>query len=642
MAVVDATERAVTLLLGSSLYSLKNTNVFVVGDGKYPVTAACLALFLSPAALQNNWRFFSIDPILEPDYLETTIQQEARKWETFQEAQVSRRKKGIASTSSFGTELLTKLKWAGELALNAALRHPETADGWKWLYQNQFLQFRGLSQDFDMPAVLKEVGAPDWKRFDLMECAECDVEEGGVGADSAGPGGGVSLKEDDHVCDKSSSSKDDPPRTGAGAASFASTLPKSALPPSSSTTRARVSDAAVRSQLSIVVACHSHAPLKEFWDRVPEPKIAVTLPCCENYCDLGMRPTFQYDDFEIFSPKRRIRIYGPELEIESSSHSANLPGRTGAMDGRGAPAHRRTVDGLLAAGYQWVELPKKLTAPYEGVGFWENADGQIVPGPRQTTRAERHARRVQNDTVSGTREQDEDKTDSESSAFNVLAPSKRQRGGGGPPRRGRIGEEPDAGTDLVAGAKTPEAQMSLCRSSSEDGGACSSSDDSPYDRSPLKLFHKRGPAASKGDGKTKGGRRRAGGEDECIMPTQKNGAGVVVVEDEANEDDCVLSASHKNVAVGTGVVEDDGILEGGTPESLDQGGGVDEDAEAGEQGQGVPREAGFHGEVEVEDLLNGQIVVESGGNGPSRENSGSAEENNRQKHALLLERMKED
>ena len=33
-------------------------------------------------------------------------------------------------------------------------------------------------------------------------------------------------------------------------------------------------------QLSVVIACHSHAPLQEFWDRIEAPKIAIVMPCC--------------------------------------------------------------------------------------------------------------------------------------------------------------------------------------------------------------------------------------------------------------------------------------------------------------------------------------------------------------------------
>ena len=62
--------------------------------------------------------------------------------------------------------------------------------------------------------------------------------------------------------------------------------------------------------LSIVVACHSHAPLQEFWDRVPCPKLCVSMPCCgKTWSNLNEEPLEVYDDFEVFSPKRRIFLY---------------------------------------------------------------------------------------------------------------------------------------------------------------------------------------------------------------------------------------------------------------------------------------------------------------------------------------------
>jgi hypothetical protein len=63
------------------------------------------------------------------------------------------------------------------------------------------------------------------------------------------------------------------------------------------------------SALSIVVSCHSHAPLQEFWDRVPMPRIAVTMACCAGYADLAATPTLQFEDFEVYSPKRTVKIY---------------------------------------------------------------------------------------------------------------------------------------------------------------------------------------------------------------------------------------------------------------------------------------------------------------------------------------------
>ena len=62
--------------------------------------------------------------------------------------------------------------------------------------------------------------------------------------------------------------------------------------------------------LSIVVACHSHAPLQEFWDRLPSPKIAISLPCCgKTWSLLSETSLYEYEDYEVFSPKRRVFLY---------------------------------------------------------------------------------------------------------------------------------------------------------------------------------------------------------------------------------------------------------------------------------------------------------------------------------------------
>ena len=64
---------------------------------------------------------------------------------------------------------------------------------------------------------------------------------------------------------------------------------------------------------SFVIACHSHAPLQEFWDRVPSPKVAIAMPCCgKTWSDLNIAPIYVYDDFEVFSPKRTIYVYHHE------------------------------------------------------------------------------------------------------------------------------------------------------------------------------------------------------------------------------------------------------------------------------------------------------------------------------------------
>ena len=62
--------------------------------------------------------------------------------------------------------------------------------------------------------------------------------------------------------------------------------------------------------LSVVVACHSHAPLAEFWSRVPPPKVAVTMACCADFSDLKAEtPVMEFDDYEVYSPKRRVKIF---------------------------------------------------------------------------------------------------------------------------------------------------------------------------------------------------------------------------------------------------------------------------------------------------------------------------------------------
>ena len=74
-------------------------------------------------------------------------------------------------------------------------------------------------------------------------------------------------------------------------------------------TSAAVSTERVASH-SIVIACHSHAPLQEFWDRVPCPKHAVVMPCCgKDWSNLSLSPLDTFDDYEVYSPKRKIFLY---------------------------------------------------------------------------------------------------------------------------------------------------------------------------------------------------------------------------------------------------------------------------------------------------------------------------------------------
>lgn len=62
--------------------------------------------------------------------------------------------------------------------------------------------------------------------------------------------------------------------------------------------------------LYIVVACHSHAPLDEFIYRTPRPVLVVSMPCCADYSNISDEmPLLSFDDFEVYSPKRKVHIY---------------------------------------------------------------------------------------------------------------------------------------------------------------------------------------------------------------------------------------------------------------------------------------------------------------------------------------------
>ncbi|KAG7342610.1 hypothetical protein IV203_017854 [Nitzschia inconspicua] len=70
----------------------------------------------------------------------------------------------------------------------------------------------------------------------------------------------------------------------------------------------------VPTRLAVVIACHSHAPLEEFWNRLVDnhdgPKICVAMPCCAQFNELtNETPLLEYDNFEVYSPKRHIQIY---------------------------------------------------------------------------------------------------------------------------------------------------------------------------------------------------------------------------------------------------------------------------------------------------------------------------------------------
>jgi hypothetical protein len=76
--------------------------------------------------------------------------------------------------------------------------------------------------------------------------------------------------------------------------------------------------------LAIVIALHSHAPLSEFWKRLGGRKLAVTMACCAEFSELhsaGEVPIMEFEDFEVYSPKRTVKIYSSS----SSSSTSSLP-----------------------------------------------------------------------------------------------------------------------------------------------------------------------------------------------------------------------------------------------------------------------------------------------------------------------------
>jgi hypothetical protein len=210
MAMVDALERATKLCLGTSLTHKKkkervHVRVYCVGDGKYPLTAAAMALSYPYA----NWEFISIDPLMEP----------------------------IAINNNSDTDIDNN--------------H----------HHHRLLQVSGMSQDYEIPP------PPPMTNND------------------------------------SSDDSSSPDNTNTNSSSSSSLL------------------------VEIVVACHSHAPLQEVWNRIRQAvaenkttqsstsshrAIAITMACCANYSDLDQKPILDFHDYEVYSPKRHIKIYNDD------------------------------------------------------------------------------------------------------------------------------------------------------------------------------------------------------------------------------------------------------------------------------------------------------------------------------------------
>lgn len=192
--MVDATDRAIKLVLGEEPAALSRVTVYSLGDGKRPLSAAALCLHMP-----SSWKYVSIDPLLEVDAVDL-----------------------------------------GE-------------------YGDRFSLFRGQSQDFDLSHTRME---------------------------------------------------------NTTTTTTTATATKTSITPPATETQEIKSP----SSLAIVIALHSHAPLSEFWTRLGGKKVAITCECCAEYSELhsvGESPIMEFDDFEVYSPKRRVKIY--------SSSSASPP-----------------------------------------------------------------------------------------------------------------------------------------------------------------------------------------------------------------------------------------------------------------------------------------------------------------------------
>lgn len=196
-AMVDALERGIKLAFGVGALDLQQHPVvcYCLGDGKYPIGAAALELFLPK--ISKNWKFIAIDPLLPKN-------------------------KSNKNNNN------------GDRA-NAETSNSASANNATSVFHDRIEIFSGFSQNYSIKPANGANGSA------------------AAGSEIDAPGGAL---------------------------------------------------------LSIAIACHSHAPLEEFWERMPKPKLCVALPCCAQYSELPKEtPLLEYDNFEVYSPKRKIKVF---------------------------------------------------------------------------------------------------------------------------------------------------------------------------------------------------------------------------------------------------------------------------------------------------------------------------------------------
>jgi len=63
--------------------------------------------------------------------------------------------------------------------------------------------------------------------------------------------------------------------------------------------------------IHLIVGVHSHAPWNDIWNRTPERKIGVAIPCCVPHSCVGFEIA-RYYDWGIWSPCREVIVWADE------------------------------------------------------------------------------------------------------------------------------------------------------------------------------------------------------------------------------------------------------------------------------------------------------------------------------------------
>lgn len=69
-------------------------------------------------------------------------------------------------------------------------------------------------------------------------------------------------------------------------------------------------------ELVVSFHCHSHAPLESTWRAVRARRhVVIALPCCKKLDLPYVKPVLEYEDAQIISPKRLVRVW--DLKVDA-------------------------------------------------------------------------------------------------------------------------------------------------------------------------------------------------------------------------------------------------------------------------------------------------------------------------------------